>query len=137
MKVEDLYRIKVESYRDFRTHLLGCFNAYLLCIGLLGYFAFEAHAKPNIEQFRILWCILMGVLTVGLFLSRYYVDHAKKTAADVEKLSSALELEDKPEIPVRTFGEDGEGMRAAMWAFAILNGFAWVVSLLIFWHYAL
>jgi hypothetical protein len=125
MNLDELYKIKVDSYRDFRNHLLSCFNAYTVSVGVLGYFAFEAHANKNLEQFRVLWLLLVGLLTLAVYLSRYYVRHAQLTAEHVESLSRELQLTDMPEIPVARYAEDGAGMRAAMRAFAPLNFIAW------------
>jgi ABC-type transport system involved in cytochrome bd biosynthesis fused ATPase/permease subunit len=134
MTLDELYQIKVESYRDFRNHLLSCFNAYTVSVGLLGYFAFQAHGDGNEEQFRVLWCLLIGLLTLALLLSRYYIRHAHRTAEHVEKLSKQLKVADSG-IEVADFSEDGDGMRAAMRAFAALNLIAWLSSLFVLFMY--
>jgi len=142
MTLDDLYRIKVESYRDFRNHLLHCFKAYTFAVGALGYFAFEAHAKENMEQFLVLWVLLLGLLTLAVLLSRYYIRHAHTTAEHVEKLSQQMKIRAEEgtgtgDIMVSSYCEDGDGMRAAMRSFAALNVAAWVTAWFVLFRYAL
>ena len=139
MKLDKLYKIKVESYRDFRSHLLECFKAYTIGLGALAYFAFNSWPE-KLLLFRVMWVTLLGFLVLAVFLSRYYISHADITAKHVEKLCKDLRIEDEfaqGKVDVADYAEDGKGMRAAMWTFAFLNACALIFSILIavwFWH---
>jgi hypothetical protein len=132
MKLKALYKIKVESYRDFRNHLLQCFLAYCTSIGLLGYFAFQSR-KENQGQFLVLWVLLVVLLSFGLYLSKFYLRHAHITAEHVEKLSEhiKIQLDEETTLQAKDYAEDGVGMREAMWSFAAINVVAWLASVIV------